>query len=198
MIQPESPLAVLERSRRAAIEQSIEDIRRLYAPDAVHEFPFAFPGMPSRLVGREQIVNWIAGLWQDNPLRYQRYRTIAVHRTEDPDTIVVEQEAIGTSPVTGDFVLPNLQVLTARDGQILRLRDYVNIAAAAAALGSHDGVMVTDDNAADRVPGRRAAGTRIRETGPRARSVNEVPTAQALSRRPGLGQRRADGGVDAR
>jgi ketosteroid isomerase-like protein len=137
MILPESPLAVLERSRRAAIDQSVEDTRALYAIDAVHEFPFSVAGMPSRLVGREQIVNWSAELWQANPLRYQRYRTIAIHRTEDPDTIVVEQEAIGTSSVTGEFVLPNIQVLTARDGQIRHLRDYVNVAAAAAALG-HD------------------------------------------------------------
>jgi ketosteroid isomerase-like protein len=135
MILPESPLAVLERSRRAAIDQSVEDMRALYAIDAVHEFPFTVAGLPSRLVGRERIITWIAGLWQADPLRYQRYRTIAIHRTEDPDTIVVEQEAIGTSTNTGEFVLPNIQVLTAREGQIAHLRDYVNIPAAAAALG---------------------------------------------------------------
>jgi ketosteroid isomerase-like protein len=46
----------------------------------------------------------------------------------------VEQEALGTSASTGDFALPNLMVLTVRSEQIARLRDYVNILAATAAI----------------------------------------------------------------
>ncbi len=107
----------------------------MYAPDAVHEFPFAHPGMRTRLAGRDEIVNWIAARWQDGPLRYARYRTLAIHDTGDPDTIVVEQEALGASAVTGEFALPNVMVITVRDGQIAHLRDYVNVLAAAAALG---------------------------------------------------------------
>lgn len=43
---------VLERFRQAAISQSVDDMSRLYAVDAVHEFPFTRPGLPSRLEGR--------------------------------------------------------------------------------------------------------------------------------------------------
>jgi ketosteroid isomerase-like protein len=130
------PRAVLERFRRAAISQSADDMRGLYAADAVHEFPFTRPGVPSRLEGRDEIVNWIAAGWKASGLKYERYRTLAIHRTSDPDTIVVEQEALGTSASVGEFALPNIVVLTARNGQIIRLRDYVNILAAAAAMGS--------------------------------------------------------------
>jgi ketosteroid isomerase-like protein len=126
---------VLERLRQAAISQSADDMRRLYAADAVHEFPFSAPGVPSRLEGRDEIVNWIAAGWKDTPLRYERYRTVAIHDTGDPETIVVEQEALGTSATTGEFALPNVVVLTVRNGQIARLRDFVNILAAAAAMG---------------------------------------------------------------
>ncbi len=126
---------VLERLRQAAISQSAEDMGRLYAADAVHEFPFTAPGLPSRLEGRDDIVNWIAAGWQAGPLKYERYRTLAIHDTSDPETIVVEQEALGTSAVTGEFALPNVLVLTVRNGQVARLRDYVNILAAAAAAG---------------------------------------------------------------
>jgi ketosteroid isomerase-like protein len=131
------PHEVLRRLRHAAISQSAEDMRRLYAVDAVHEFPFAYPGVPSRLEGRENIVNWIAAGWKDNPLKYERYRTLALHDTHDPDTIIIEQEALGSSASTGEFALPHVLVLTARNGQIAHLRDYVNILAAAAAMG-HD------------------------------------------------------------
>lgn len=131
------PREVLELCRRAAVNQSVEELRQVYAPDAVHEFPFAFPGVPARLEGRDVIVNWIAAGWTTYPLRYERYRTLAIHETSAPETIIVEQEALGTSPSTGEFTLPNIIVLTARDGQIAHLRDYVNPVAAAAALG-HD------------------------------------------------------------
>lgn len=126
---------VLERLRQAAISQSADDMSRLYAVDAIHEFPFTRPGLPSRLEGRDEIVNWIAAGWHAYPLRYESYRTLAIHDTSDPETIIVEQEALGTSASTGEFALPNVVVLTVRDGYIARLRDYVNIAAATAAMG---------------------------------------------------------------
>lgn len=126
---------VLERLRRAAVDQSADDMSRLYAVDAVHEFPFTPPGVPSRLDGRDAIVNWIAAGWKAHPLKYERYRTRAVHDTDDPETIIVEQEVIGVSAATGEFALPNIIVLTVRNGQIARLRDYVDVLAAAAAIG---------------------------------------------------------------
>jgi ketosteroid isomerase-like protein len=108
---------------------------RVYAVDAVHEFPFTAPGVPSRLEGRDAIVNWITAGWKANRLKYERYRTLAIYDTNDPETIIVEQEALGISASTGEFALPNIVVLTVRHGQIAHLRDYVNIMAAAAALG---------------------------------------------------------------
>jgi ketosteroid isomerase-like protein len=129
------PREVLERFRRAAISQSADDMGRVYAVDAVHEFPFTRPGVPSRLEGRDQIVNFMSASWRAGPLKYERYRTLAIHDTGDPDTIVVEQEALGTSDATGEFALPNIVVLTVNDGQIVHLRDYVNVVAAAAAAG---------------------------------------------------------------
>jgi ketosteroid isomerase-like protein len=138
MPEPEpatGPTEVLEQYRQASINQSVDDMRRLYAPDAVHEFPFAFPGVPSRLEGRDEIVNWIESGWKANPLRFESHRTLAIHHTTDPETVIAEQEVLGTSPSTGQFILPNILILTARNGQIAHLRDYVNLLAAAAALG---------------------------------------------------------------
>ncbi|MET0134972.1 MAG: nuclear transport factor 2 family protein [Kibdelosporangium sp.] len=129
------PREVLERWRRAAVSQSIEDMARVYAVDAVHEFPFTRPGLPSRLQGRDEIVTWTAAVWKTATFRYEGYRTLAIHDTNDPDTIVVEQEALGAGTSTGEFALPNIVVLTIHNGQITHLRDYVNILAATAAMG---------------------------------------------------------------
>jgi ketosteroid isomerase-like protein len=133
--QQAGPRTVLQRLHQAAIDQSADDLNRLYAIDAVHEFPFTAPGLPSRLEGRDEIVNWIAAGWAAGPLKYERYRTLAIHDTDDPETIIAEQEALGTSAFTGEFALPNIVVLTVRNGQIAHLRDYVNVLAAATATG---------------------------------------------------------------
>ena len=69
-------------------------------------------------------------MWQAKAFRYEGYRTIAIHDTGDPATIIVEQEALGVSPTAGRFTLPNIVVLTAHGGRITHLRDYVNILAA--------------------------------------------------------------------
>jgi ketosteroid isomerase-like protein len=132
---PSGALEVLERMREAAIAQSAGDMSSMYAIDAVHEFPFAKPGVPSRMEGRDAIMSFIAAFWSTGPLRYERYRTIAIHETADPDTIVVEQEVAGTSSATGSFVLPNIIVLRTRHGQIVHLRDYANLLAVEEALG---------------------------------------------------------------
>ncbi|MGV9677771.1 nuclear transport factor 2 family protein [Nocardia sp. NPDC003482] len=136
MARPDSgPRAVLERFRQAAIDQSVEAMTELYAEDAVHEFPFSRPGLPTRLEGRDRIVEFITAGWRSGVLRYESYRTLAIHDTLDPDTIVVEQEAVGTSTVSGAVALPNVVVLTVSDGRIRIFRDYVNILAAAEATG---------------------------------------------------------------
>lgn len=129
------PREVLARLRQASVDQSVDELTRLYAVDAVHEFPFTRKEFPSRLVGRDAIVGWIAAGWRAGGLRYERYRTLAVHGSADPDTIVVEQEVDGTSATTGPFTLPNLLVLTVRQEEIVQLRDYVNVLVATEAMG---------------------------------------------------------------
>lgn len=125
----EGPRELLERFRRAAIDQSVEDLSGLYAVDAVHEFPFNRPGVPARLEGREEIAAFMVTGWRRGALKYENYRTIALHETADPQTIVVEQEAVGRSEAGREFALPNIVVLTVIDGEIAHFRDYVNVLA---------------------------------------------------------------------
>lgn len=124
----------LERLRAATIAQSPSEMNQLYAVDAVHEFPFTRPSLPSRLVGRDAIMEFIVAGWQ-GPLQYERYETLAAYTTNHPNTVVVQQDVYGTSSTTGPFVLPNLLVLTVEGGKIQRLLDFVNILAAFEAIG---------------------------------------------------------------
>jgi ketosteroid isomerase-like protein len=127
---------VLARFQQAAIDRSLTSMVGLYADDAIHEFPFTRPGVPSRLQGREQIRTFRQANWETNPLRYQAYRDVVIHETADPEVIVVEQDVTGTAATTGrDFTLPNIVVLRVRDGRIVHFRDYVNVVAVAEAAG---------------------------------------------------------------
>jgi ketosteroid isomerase-like protein len=125
---------ILARVRAAGIAQSASEMEKLYTVDAVHEFPFTKPGAPARLLGRDAIMEFIVASW-GGPLKYEHYQTISAYATNDPSTVVVQQDVYGTSSVTGSFVLPNLVVLTVVGGQIQRLRDFVNILAAYEAMG---------------------------------------------------------------
>ena len=125
---------VLERFRAASIAQSADEMQRLYAVDAVHEFPFTMPGAPSRLVGRNAIMEFVVASWR-SPLKYVRYETLRAYTTNDPTTVVVQQDVHGTSSTTGPFVLPNLVVLSVSAGEITRFSDFVNILAALDAMG---------------------------------------------------------------
>lgn len=125
---------VLERVRAAAIAQSASEMEQLYAVDAVHEFPFTRSGLPSRLVGRDTIMEFIVASWE-SPLKYERYQTLSAYTTNDSGTVVVQQDVYGTSSTTGSFVIPNLVVLTVAGSKIQRFRDFVNILAAFEAMG---------------------------------------------------------------
>jgi uncharacterized protein (TIGR02246 family) len=129
-------LELLDRLRAASLAQDADGLAALYAPDAVHEFPFVVPGAPMRLEGRAAIAEFNAAAFRSGTFAYAEYRTIAVHQAVER-VLVVEQEAIGASTRTGvPFALPNVWVIEVDDqGLIATLRDYVNPLAVREALG---------------------------------------------------------------
>ncbi|WP_198037017.1 nuclear transport factor 2 family protein [Nocardia sp. BMG51109] len=98
--------AVLERFRQAVIDRSAEDMTDLFAEEAVLEFPFHRPGVPARLDGRREIVEFMAGNWTGSPLRYRAYHTLAVHDTADPGTIVASGRSPGRARPPARSVCP--------------------------------------------------------------------------------------------
>lgn len=100
-----------------------------YADDAVHEWPFPFPGAPRRLSGRAEIQAWRARMRDGSVtrFRFERFDNVVVHDTADPEVIVAEYDIHGTVVATGSpFVFSYVLVLRVRDGKIVHLRDYLN------------------------------------------------------------------------
>ncbi|MFE1951056.1 nuclear transport factor 2 family protein [Streptomyces sp. NPDC059524] len=121
------PREVLARYRQAMLDLSADDLADLYAVDAVHEFPFLFPGMPERYEGREEVRAGYRAAWGASPARPREIREVAVHEGADGEVLVVEQIVSGAFATTGrSFDFPGLLVIRVRDGLIVHVRDYMD------------------------------------------------------------------------
>ena len=138
-----SPRDVFALVQRSALDGDV-NLADYYADDAVHEWPFPFPGSPGRLSGHAEIQAWHARVRAGGTprFRFERFDNVVVHDTTDPELIVAEYEIHGTVTATGrPFTFSYVLVLRVRDGKIVRLRDYLNplamTRAASAPPGAH-------------------------------------------------------------
>ncbi len=116
----------------------------LLAEDAIIEMPFARPGRPSRIEGREKFHAFAQPQQAAFPVRFDAVTDIVIHDTADPEVIVAEYTLVGTLTTTGHSAeAPFIAVLRARDGQIVNWREYQNIAAIMDALSSATGDLAT-------------------------------------------------------
>jgi ketosteroid isomerase-like protein len=121
------PQDVLARFHRAILDKSADDLADLYATDAVHEFPFLFPGIPERYQGREELRAGYRAAWGASPAQPEKIHDVVVHQSTDPEVITVEQIVTGTVTTTGQsFSFPGLLVLRVRNGLIVHARDYMD------------------------------------------------------------------------
>jgi len=108
----------------------------LLADDVVIEMPFAAPGRPDRIVGRDAFVAFASAGRAALPIRFDDCHTTAVHETADPEVIVVEYELAATLTTTGvSASAPFVGVLRVRDGRVAGWREYQNPLAMALATG---------------------------------------------------------------
>jgi ketosteroid isomerase-like protein len=129
-----TPYEVFELKERRVLDYDMGGQADLFAEDGVMEFPFAPPGVPRRLEGREAIrtvLGTAAERARQAGVRLEWHGEYTVHQTGDPEVIVVEFEARGRGADERVHRVPYLQVLRVRDGQIVHFRDYWSIETAA-------------------------------------------------------------------
>lgn len=121
-----SPAADLyRRSLRLLLDKDIASWVGLWAEHGFMEFPFAPPGWPRRLEGREAI----AAYMRDYPdhIDLHDFSDLRIHETTDPGTIVVEMRGMGRVVATGSpFDMTYIAVVTVQDGRFTSYRDYWN------------------------------------------------------------------------
>jgi ketosteroid isomerase-like protein len=121
-----TPADVLARRRRLILGGDADGYADLFAPDAVVEAPFAPPGAPSVLEGREAIGEYSRRVMA-SPLRLEEYEVAELYQTQDPEVVIVEMRTKGTLTTTGQsFTATSIQILRVREGQIVLFRDFAN------------------------------------------------------------------------
>jgi uncharacterized protein len=130
------PREVFARMQQRWLGNAVNALDSLLSDDAVIETPFAPPGRPRLIRGRDEFLAYAEAGRASLPVRFEECRELAIHETADPEVIVVEYELAGTVTTTGRrAAVPFIGVLRVRDGQIIHWREYQDAVAIAQALG---------------------------------------------------------------
>ena len=131
------PRDLVEHALDLLLKHDMTGFAWLWAEDGVLEFPFAGPGYPARVEGRDAVRAYL----RDYPDRLDVREITAktVHETADPAVVVVELTVAGIAVATRKpYELSYIGVITVENGEIRHYRDYWSPLAAAEVLGGAD------------------------------------------------------------
>jgi len=132
---PMSPLEVAEQVRKMVAGEGVT-FADLFAADGVLTYPFAPPGQPPELRGRDAIRAFFSGMSRARELFTMAGVDAVAWQTDDPEVAITQITHHGTSNVTGDpYQFTALGVIRVRDGMIVRYEDYMDPIALARLLG---------------------------------------------------------------
>ena len=130
-----SPREVAEDVRRMVAGEGVV-FADLFAEDAVFTYPFAAPGMPGELVGREAIREFFGARGDARSLFRMDGVDALIRETDDPEVVVAEIRHHGWSHVSNaPYRHTAVGVIRVRDGLIVHYDDYMNPIATAQLLG---------------------------------------------------------------
>jgi uncharacterized protein len=132
---PRTPREIAEQVRKMVAGEGVV-FADLFAADGVMAYPFAAPGQPPELRGREAIRAFFAGHGQARELFDMEDVAARVWETDDPEVVITEITHRGRSNITGGpYRFTALGIIRVRDGEIVRYDDYMDPIALARLLG---------------------------------------------------------------
>ncbi|MGA4964127.1 nuclear transport factor 2 family protein [Streptomyces pseudogriseolus] len=117
----------------------VDEWVELFTEDGVLEFPYAPPGYPTRLQGRDELRAHMAAF----PKAFRvEMKDVRIHETVDPTLVIAELRCEGVALETGrPYDQTYISVVETRDGRISRYVDYWNPLVAMEALGGSAGMV---------------------------------------------------------
>lgn len=117
--------AMLRQALGARLKPEAETFVQMFATDGVMEFPYAPPGVTTRVEGREALAAYLqrfAGL-----VEVERISDVVKHETSDPEVSILEFSGFGRGLATGEpYEQRYISVIRIRDGHIVHYKDYWN------------------------------------------------------------------------
>jgi ketosteroid isomerase-like protein len=132
---PLTPRQIADQVRKMVAGEGVV-FADLFAADGVLTYPFAPPGQPPELRGRDAIRAYFSGLGQSRELFVMEGVDAETWETGDPNVVITQITHHGQSSVTGGpYRFTALGVIRVRDGEIVRYDDYMDPIALARLLG---------------------------------------------------------------
>jgi ketosteroid isomerase-like protein len=132
---PLTPRQVAEQVRKMVAGEEVV-FADLFAADGVLAYPFAPPGQPPELRGRDAIRDYFFRRGQSRELFIMEGVDAEIWETGDPGVVITRITHHGQSIVTGGpYTFAALGVIRVRDGEIARYDDYMDPIALARLLG---------------------------------------------------------------
>jgi uncharacterized protein len=113
----------LDVALQGLLAGDVDAYLKIYAPDAVHEFPAARDGMPRRLRGRDEIAAYMSQV--SGRLRFGALTGIKVR--EAGDEVIIEADGHHRRIEAGaeaPFDVRYVWFITVHDGQVTHFTDY--------------------------------------------------------------------------
>ena len=130
-----TPREIAELVRRMVAGEPVV-FADLFAQDGVLTYPFAPPGWPAELTGREAIRAHFSGVERSRELFEIEEVLAIVRETDDPEVVVTEITHHGWSRAAdAPYRFTALGVIRVRDGEIVKYDDYMDPIASARLLG---------------------------------------------------------------
>jgi hypothetical protein len=131
-----TPREIAELVRRMVAGDEQVEFADLFAEDGVMAYPFAPPGMPGELRGRDAVREYFRARSQARGMLRMDGVELIVRETDDPEVVVTEITHHGWSnAASAPYRFTALGVVRVRDGQIVHYDDYMDPIAMARMLG---------------------------------------------------------------
>jgi len=131
-----SILTFLRTALGERIDPAATTFLAMMAEGGVMEFPYARPGMPTRVEGRDEIAAYMSAI--SGNISLDTVSDLVVHQSVDPEVVILEFNGSGHAVKTGEpYEQRYISVIGIRDGRIVHYKDYWNpIEGLKASLGS--------------------------------------------------------------
>ena len=124
-VSAESFPAMLRRVLGDRLKPGAATFPEMFAEDGVFEYPFAPPGLATRMVGQAAIIANFQKIRKI--LRIDGVANVCEIATSDPDMVVLEFSGHGEGLVTKEaYDQRYISVIRMRDGDIAHYKDYWN------------------------------------------------------------------------